>query len=60
MQAGHIPGSVGEVVVKQLSGGSNVLGEHEFAAYMHRAVLQGEISAARARKILGVACDGGV
>jgi hypothetical protein len=59
MQAGRIRGSVGEMVVKQVSGGSDVLGEKEFAAYMHRAVLQGEISASRASMILGVACDGG-
>jgi hypothetical protein len=59
MQAGRIRGNVGEMVVKQVSGGSDVLDEKGFAAYMHRAVLQGEISASRASMILGVACDGG-
>jgi hypothetical protein len=56
VDAGRIPDSVGEVVMKHLWGGEG-LGEEEFAAYMHRAVLQGETSAARASIILGVTGD---
>jgi hypothetical protein len=59
MSAGCIRGDVGEVVVKHLSGG-HALGEEAFAAFVHRAVLQGDLSAARGGMILGVAADSSV
>jgi hypothetical protein len=58
VDAGRIPGTVGEVVMKHLSGGDG-FGEEEFPAYMHCAVLQGDLSAARASMILGVADNSG-
>jgi hypothetical protein len=56
MAAGRLSGGVGERVVRVLSE-EEVVGEKEFAAFVHCAVPQGELSAARAAMILGVAAD---
>jgi hypothetical protein len=58
MSVGRIRGDVGEVVVKHLSGGDG-LGEREFAAFLHRAVLRGNLSVARGDMILGAVADSG-